>query len=49
MGEPGGEGDDEQVSGEGAEADDDGGADFVAAQVRERNGQEHDIVTGAGH
>ena len=39
-----GEGDDEEVAGKCAEADDDGGADLVAAQIRERNGQEHHVI-----
>ena len=47
--EPRGDGDDEQVARKSAETDDNGGADLVTAQVRERNGQEHHIVTGAGH
>ena len=43
-GELRGERDDEEVAGIAAEADDDGGPDFAAAQVRERNGQQDQVI-----
>lgn len=35
---------DEEAAGEAAEADDDGGTDLAAAQVRERNGQQDNVI-----
>ena len=44
VGELRGERDDEEVAGKAAEADDDGGPHFAAAQVRERNGQQDQVI-----
>jgi len=44
VGELRGERDDEEVAGKAAEADDDGGSHFAAAQVRERNGQQDQVI-----
>jgi len=44
VGEWRGERDDEEVAGKAAEANDDGGPHFATAQVRERNGQQDQVI-----